>query len=77
MLPPWRSTLTVTGDHSDASKMLAKIAARPGRIAAIALRLCKSMTTITTTAKTIVSMIGRATGRPFAASGAAKKTRHS
>jgi hypothetical protein len=57
--------------------MLANIAPRPGRIATIAPRLCESMTTITTTAKSIVSMIGRATGRPFAASGAAKKTRHS
>ena len=77
MLPPWRSTLTADGDHSDPSKMLANIAARPGRIAAIAPGLCESMTTITTTAKTIVSMIGRAIGRPFAASGAATKTRQS
>ena len=77
MLPPWRSTLTERGDHSDRSKMLANIAARPGRIAAIAPRLCESMMTITTPAKTIVSMIGRAIGRPFAASGAPKKIKHS
>jgi hypothetical protein len=68
---------TATVDHSDPGKMLANTAASPDTIAAIAPRLCESITTITTTARTIVSMIGRAMGRPFAASGAARKIRQS
>jgi hypothetical protein len=53
-LPPWRSTLAATGDHSDPSERFAKVAASPSRIATIALRLCESITTITTTTKTMV-----------------------
>jgi len=51
------------------------MAANPSNIAAIAPRLWDSMPTITTTASTIVSMIGLASGTPFAANGAPRKIR--
>jgi len=66
-----------TGDHSVLGKKLAAVAASPSKITIMAAQFCDSSTTITRTARTSVSATARATGRPFAASGAARKIAHS
>src|SRR6266446_8202689 len=77
MVPPRCSTLAATSDQFPLSTIPVAVAANPSRITTIAPRRCESMTTRARTTSTIVSPIARATGTPFAANGAARKTRQS
>ena len=73
MSPPLRSTLAAAGGHPNPGEALAKMAANPNTITAIASRLRDSSTTIAATASTIVSLISLTIGGPADARRAAKK----